>query len=110
MADPQAQIPTVPLHGTTALTVQEAELERKFSTQHAEVDAQGKETTVAVPVSAYVGLDFHSTLKTFWKTTMFCVLALFLACSDGFQFQLPGNLVAQTSFIGKSRLHLLHRS
>jgi hypothetical protein len=92
----------VPRNGTAALTTQEDNLERKYSAHHAEDETANKgNDTVAVPVSAFAGLSFKETLRTFWKTTMFCVLALFLACSDGFQFQLPGNLVAQTSFIRK---------
>lgn len=30
-----------------------------------------------------------------------CFMALFVACSDGYQYSLPGNLVAEKSFIGK---------
>lgn len=56
-----------------------------------------------VPVSAFAHLDFRQTLRLFWKSFMFAMMALFLACSDGFQFQLPGNLIAQTSFIRQSR-------
>ena len=59
------------------------------------------EDAAAVPVSAYDHLSFKQTIRTFPKATLCCLLALFIASSDGFQFSLPGNLVAQTSFISE---------
>ena len=63
-----------------------------------------QDADITVPVSAFAHLDFKQTLRLFWKSFMYAMMALFLACSDGFQFQLPGNLIAQTSFIRESPL------
>jgi len=61
----------------------------------------------AVLVSAYADLGFLATLKTFKRTAAICFMALFTACSDGYQYSLPGNLVAEKSFIGEFRLYIL---
>lgn len=76
---------------------------QKVEVEHLEHDAPG-----LAPVSAYVDLGFLATLKTFRRTALLCVMALFTACSDGYQYSLPGNLVAEKSFIGESILSSLH--
>ena len=70
----------------------------KVEVDHLE-DSQGNATVL---VSAYADLGFLATLKTFKRTSAICFMALFTACSDGYQYSLPGNLVAEKSFIGKS--------
>ena len=70
------------------------------------VEVDHLETSLAdatVLVSAYADLGFLATLKTFKRTATICFIALFTACSDGYQYSLPGNLVAEKSFIGELR-------
>lgn len=80
-------------------------LERKPTLDHDE-DVKLEETNALteIPTTAWADLTIKEAVKTFRKTTIVCVAVLFIACSDGFQFSLPGNLVANTSFIGRFSL------
>ncbi|RSH77861.1 uncharacterized protein EHS24_002927 [Apiotrichum porosum] len=79
------------------------QLERKTSITHDENPLDHKEApdadTISPPVSAFRHLTQGEVVRMFWKTTLFCQMALFIACADGFQYSLPGNLIAQTSFV-----------
>lgn len=89
----------------TAMT-DDLQPERKMSIAHDEHPMDQKEAVDAdatsPPVSAFRDLTQGEVVRTFWKTTLFCQMALFIACADGFQYTLPGNLIAQTSFVGRS--------
>jgi hypothetical protein len=52
-------------------------------------------------ISHWNSLSTLETLKVFRKTTFICILVGFNACSDGFQFALPGQIIANTGFIQK---------
>lgn len=74
--------------------------ESKVSYTHQENSHSSNSFPVGeIPVSHFVDHGFLATLRLFKKTAMICVLSLFIACSDGYQYTTPGNLVAQTSFI-----------
>jgi hypothetical protein len=88
-------VPVVSAHNPAV--VNEIELEKRTSVEHHESESKFKEDGVA-PVSAYADLGVKESLKTFKRTVVLALLALFIACSDGYQFSLPGNIIAQTSF------------
>ena len=91
----EAAIPTV--HPPFPSLHADEDEKAKVEIDHVEHDA-----APVAPVSAYADLGFLATLRTFRRTALMCVMALFTACSDGYQYSLPGNLVAEKSFIGES--------
>lgn len=89
-----------------ASTVQDEKANSRPNVEH--IDSLGREedekpaTDDVIPVSPYSNLGIMETLKTFKKSAFLCLCVLFIACSDGYQYSLPGSLAAESSFIGKS--------
>ncbi|RSH93493.1 hypothetical protein EHS25_007849 [Saitozyma podzolica] len=49
--------------------------------------------------SKYAALNRKQTIKTFWKCIIFCMIANWAALNDGFQQQLPGNVIPLPGFV-----------
>ncbi|KAL1858280.1 hypothetical protein VTK73DRAFT_7864 [Phialemonium thermophilum] len=49
--------------------------------------------------SKYASLGRKATMKTFWRCMIFCMIANWAALNDGFQQQLPGNVIPMPAFV-----------
>ncbi|KAI5267423.1 MFS general substrate transporter [Aureobasidium subglaciale] len=49
----------------------------------------------------YAGLGRWLTVKTFWKAMLFCMVLNWAALNDGFQQQVPGNVIPMQAFINQ---------
>ncbi|KAI4726723.1 MFS general substrate transporter [Aureobasidium sp. EXF-10728] len=49
----------------------------------------------------YAGLGRWVTVKTFWKAMLFCMVLNWAALNDGFQQQVPGNVIPMQAFINQ---------
>ena len=57
------------------------------------LDPKGYE---AHPVSEYSELNIKQTVRIFWKATIFCFLAAWAACNDGYAVAMPGLIVVSS--------------
>jgi SP family general alpha glucoside:H+ symporter-like MFS transporter len=48
-----------------------------------------------------LGLGRWMTVKTFWKAMLFCLVLNWAALNDGFQQQVPGNVIPMQAFINQ---------
>lgn len=62
-------------------------------------DIKRADGDVAAIISDQENLDLWQTLKTYPKASLFCACAAVGAISDGYQFNMPGNIIANTGFI-----------
>ncbi|TIA60744.1 MFS general substrate transporter [Aureobasidium pullulans] len=82
----------------TAIDFKQADAKDETVTQYFENadDSRGE-----VLETRYAGLGRWLTVKTFWKAMLFCLVLNWAALNDGFQQQVPGNVIPMQAFINQ---------
>ncbi|KAI4849130.1 MFS general substrate transporter [Aureobasidium sp. EXF-8845] len=80
-------------HESKQIDIKDAAVTHHF--EHPD-DSQGE-----VLETRYAGLGRWLTVKTFWKAMLFCMVLNWAALNDGFQQQVPGNVIPMQAFINQ---------
>ncbi|VUC36545.1 unnamed protein product [Clonostachys rosea] len=64
-----------------------------------QVETAGNVDTRDVLETRYGGLGRSGVVKTFWKATLMCMILNWAALNDGFQQQIPGNVIPMQAFV-----------
>ncbi|THY41778.1 MFS general substrate transporter [Aureobasidium pullulans] len=82
----------------TAIDFKQADAKDETVTQYFENadDSRGE-----VLETRYAGLGRWLTVRTFWKAMLFCLVLNWAALNDGFQQQVPGNVIPMQAFINQ---------
>ncbi|THY28640.1 MFS general substrate transporter [Aureobasidium pullulans] len=82
----------------TATDIKQADAKDETVTQYFENadDSRGE-----ILETRYAGFGRWLTVKTFWKAMLFCLVLNWAALNDGFQQQVPGNVIPMQAFINQ---------
>ncbi|KAJ2983001.1 hypothetical protein NQ176_g1015 [Zarea fungicola] len=85
------------LDGLSDRPVSRELVDEKVDSQHVDVLQDNGEDLILE--TKYAALGRWATVKVFWKAMLFCMILNWAALDDGFQQQIPGNVMPMPAFV-----------
>lgn len=108
----QDRSPSEKIEEKVATTAVQLESDMDDADKDSQPELSGSTPPTSKPISAYANLSSKESLRLFWKPTLFCFLAAYGACNDGFQISLMSQLNvswgAQYSSISVHSTYVMH--